>query len=771
MRRLSVSVVVAVVLMRFFASQAPASISIVADLDSNATNGPDTLQVEPTDTVLVRLWFTGTDSMLSYGVTLGDTSGALSWVEETATAIYNSPSGWTDINVQQDSLGWVLLQATDFAFATPIHAPYEFARLKFFVTAADSCGTLERNLDLCGWFNLDLGTGEFGGFEGPVICVDEVLDGGGGGGGEPDEPDGDAGEGEIDEPAVSGYPCEPDLIEVMFAPHSRVRVRNGILVDLETDALTDVGYLLDTLENYSWTRFTNVPEGTMDEIHSTAVRNMGQALYNMNNAYRLRVPAGTDVWSLSNDLEALSGVLRAFPVPLAPEPPNPPDYEPEQGYLDSSGSSPSGIDAEFAWEFDGGTREGVVVCDIEGCWNYNHTDLAWKAENSQINEDAWCDSTVPGVAIRHGTATIGVLISEPNEWGTTGICYGATLKTCGDIVIDSMIPDTTWNPPDAIYKAIAYLDAGDVILLEEQWVSAGFGIPIEWYGNIYPDTQKTNGVYEGIRQAVANGIIVVEPGGNGNDDTDDLVWLPDTSGAIVVGGGEADTVNDLERWVVPAHGTGSSYGVRFDVQGWAESIYTTGTGDLWGGDSMPDYAYTNNYGGTSGASAMVAGAAAALVGYWKENISETPPLPSDIRRLLKETGTPQVGFPNGPDGAIGPRPNLQRAILAADSIATGVLDPVPRISGIYELSLKPSPMNGAAEVLIDASNAMDVSVGIFGASGRLIKTIYEGRIPEGRSKFEWLGVDGHGRQVASGVYFCRLRSGQSTLVHRVVMVR
>ncbi|MFH1314071.1 MAG: hypothetical protein ABIJ00_12710 [Candidatus Eisenbacteria bacterium] len=201
MRRSLPIVLALVALMQFTAPQALAGLSIVADLDSNATNGPDTLQIEPTDTVLVRLWFTGTDSVISYGVTVGDTTGALSWVEETTATIYNSPSGWTNTSVQQDSLGWLLLQATDFSISTPIQVPYEFARLKFYVTPGDSCGTLEWNPDLSAWFNKDVGESTFVAFEGPTICVDSVLDGGEDGG---EQSGGREDSGEGESPAWSG---------------------------------------------------------------------------------------------------------------------------------------------------------------------------------------------------------------------------------------------------------------------------------------------------------------------------------------------------------------------------------------------------------------------------------------------------------------------------------------------------------------------------------------------------------------------------------------
>ena len=79
---------VALMIITLNLGSAEGNISIVADLDSNAANGPDTLLIEPTDTVTVYLWFTGTDSVSAVGVTVGDTSGALSWIRDTTGAVY-----------------------------------------------------------------------------------------------------------------------------------------------------------------------------------------------------------------------------------------------------------------------------------------------------------------------------------------------------------------------------------------------------------------------------------------------------------------------------------------------------------------------------------------------------------------------------------------------------------------------------------------------------------------------------------------------------------
>ncbi|MGB2990078.1 MAG: FG-GAP-like repeat-containing protein [Candidatus Zixiibacteriota bacterium] len=455
------------------------------------------------------------------------------------------------------------------------------------------------------------------------------------------------------------YDCEEDLIEVMFAQDSRVRLRNGTLLDLATSALAGVDGVVQRLAWFEWNRICDVPEERLDEIQSRGEANTGKPVYNLNNIYRLRIPKGLDVWAISQELEALPGIILARPVPKPMPLPSPPNYasctgDTCQGYLRSASSTPTGIDADYAWTQTGGNGTGVTVCDLEYGWNYNHADLT-KAVGSQINPNPIFYPA--GADTNHGTAVIGELVSDNNAWGTTGICYGATLKTCGTVYPNA----TTWNVPGAIAYAIDSLSAGDVILLEQQWAYTYLGtdyIPIEWWLNYSPNPQSYNGVYAAIENAVANGINVVEAGGNGYVNTDHLTWHGN-SGAIIVGAGGVYTggtwpQGDLQKLNF------SSFGRRFDLQGWGENVTTTGYGDLYSAQGY-NYWYRKNFDGTSSASPIVAGAVACCVGYWKANISANPPSPHYLRTVLINTGTPQVGPQSG---WIGPRPDLRDAIVA-----------------------------------------------------------------------------------------------------------
>lgn len=453
-----------------------------------------------------------------------------------------------------------------------------------------------------------------------------------------------------DNGARPAYPFEPNLIEILFAAESSVRLRGGALVDLRTNALDGVEKVLSGIEATEWLRICDVPERTLDEMQSRGMANTGSSVYNLNNIYRLRFDdrdGAVDVWKLAADLEALPGVVLARPVPKPMALPVPPDYDPLQGYNNSASAIPVGIDARYAGTLPGGDGTGVTICDLEYGWNYGHADVT-KAVGSQINTNVILSER------DHGTAVIGQLVADNNGWGTKGSCYGSSLRTCGTITGEPLNPPYTWNVPGALAVAIANLSAGDIILLEQQWDYTGNNgfVPIEWWMNYYPGPQTYNGVYAAIVNAVANGIHVVEAGGNGNVDTDYMTWFGD-SGAIIVGAGGAYSWNDLERLSF------SSYGSRFNLQGWGQNVVTTGYGDLYNTEG-PNLYYTGTFGGTSSASPIVAAAVACVQGYYLANVYPVPLPPLSMRALLMNTGTPQRG--GFGSGRIGPRPNVYAAI-------------------------------------------------------------------------------------------------------------
>ena len=69
----------------------------------------------------------------------------------------------------------------------------------------------------------------------------------------------------LDNQVAYRYDCEDDLIEVLFNAESQVRLRDGHLIDLATDALTGLDAVLNHLDWKTWSPICDVPESEMDQ--------------------------------------------------------------------------------------------------------------------------------------------------------------------------------------------------------------------------------------------------------------------------------------------------------------------------------------------------------------------------------------------------------------------------------------------------------------------------------------------------------------------------
>jgi subtilisin family serine protease len=331
------------------------------------------------------------------------------------------------------------------------------------------------------------------------------------------------------------------------------------------------------------------------------------------------------------------------------------NYEPAQGYLHSP---PNGIGAIEAWATRGARGKGVTICDIEGNWNTAHEDLPPGIPllgGTVIASLGWRN---------HGTAVLGEMVSRPNGFGTVGIVPDAKAVT------HSAVINGVFNTAGAIIGATAKLKKGDVILIELQATGPN---------GKYVAMQYWDDVFSAIRAATDKGITVVEAAGNGNENFNLPIFagtgLQKDSGAIVVGAGIPPT-NFFDFFGFPGTFPGyakigvqrsriwfSNYGKIVNVQGWGWHVTTCGYGDAQGGASENQW-YTHRFSGTSSASPIVTGAAAAVQGAAIAKRGAPLP-PTKVRAILMATGTPQQAGPGVPlSQHIGPLPDLVKAVKA-----------------------------------------------------------------------------------------------------------
>ena len=319
---------------------------------------------------------------------------------------------------------------------------------------------------------------------------------------------------------------------------------------------------------------------------------------------------------------------------------NPADdtYAAQQNYLDAA---PIGIDARWVWT-QGGDGAGMHFIDLERGWFLRHEDLPKPKLifNSNLNANFARD---------HGTAVLGEIAGVDNDRGIVGIAPGlASVRVVSHF---KAAGGTDGHVADAIIAAVAAWPAPHALLLEVQ------------RGSPPLPTETDDADFDAIRLAVANGIIVIEAGGNGGNDLDN--WTDSAghkrmnrhrrkfrdSGAILVGAASASTPHDR----LPE----SNFGSRLDCYGWGENVVTAGYGDL-NLTQVDNKTYTGAFGGTSGASAIIAGAALLIQGlYYKATHSLLSP--AQMRWILSN---PASGTPQGMNvpGHIGVMPDLRKII-------------------------------------------------------------------------------------------------------------
>ncbi|MDB4930909.1 MAG: hypothetical protein JWM10_3393, partial [Myxococcaceae bacterium] len=254
------------------------------------------------------------------------------------------------------------------------------------------------------------------------------------------------------------------------------------------------------------------------------------------------------------------------------------------------GPAPLGLDARHAHGVPGGDGAGVGFACLDWGFNLQHEGLA--AHHPRL---------VAGLnhsRFRHGTASLGVAVARgAGPW--IGVAPGVAAVRC----VTPWREGGGYSTARAIEAAVAALAFGDVLLLNAQTDHRGWRhVPVE----VLPP------VFAAVAAATAAGVLVVEAAGNGGVDLDALTDEDGRrfldrgggdfrdSGALLVGA----ALSELPHRRMGA----SSHGGRVDCFGWGDRVFTLSTDEA---GAASEYA---GFGGTSGAAAMVAGAALSAQG-------------------------------------------------------------------------------------------------------------------------------------------------------------
>lgn len=310
-------------------------------------------------------------------------------------------------------------------------------------------------------------------------------------------------------------------------------------------------------------------------------------------------PVEEDVLGIAKQLEELPELRQAVAIPEI-GPPADPLTEPFTGNSDQVVNPCNQCltnqwylfrcDVPQAWS-QHVSGNGVVIADIDWGFNINHDDLRFRTDET-INRNMFQDLTNPQVVNNgnmghHGTAVLGLAGAKINDKGMAGIAFDATLWAI-------QAGTDTKEDHDLWVAAINYVrsiktTSRKVIILE---------IQTKGCSNI----EMIPTINQEIILAIADKIVVCVPAGNGNASGDagigdDGKSIPVT-GSILVGATRYDPViNEISN---------SNGGNRVVVYAPGDTTHDLTCGFLHD-------EYVEGFGGTSGATAKVAGVAALML--------------------------------------------------------------------------------------------------------------------------------------------------------------
>lgn len=355
--------------------------------------------------------------------------------------------------------------------------------------------------------------------------------------------------------------------------------------------------------------FSTLPERTLRELEVRPPA-AGKKTPAFASYFAIEPPAGVEPERIAEAVAAWPNVETAYVEGGPTPPPLDPGDDPRnasQGYQDAA---PAGIGARGVWSITDGSGIGFV--DLEQGWTLDHEDLA----AAGITIISGTSSAYRG----HGTAVLGEVSGVDNTVGGMGIAPRATTR-----VVSQWRDGGGYNTAEAILSAVSVMAAGDVLLLEAQtsYPGAGGFVPVE----------VEDAVFDAIEFATAQGIVVVEAAGNGSVDLD---AFKSASGKHILNRGSAD-FRDSGAIMVGASSSSvphtrmyfSNHGSRIDCFAWGENIDTCGDG--WTGNLTNSY--TPDFGGTSGASPIVTGAA-LLLQSWAVSKGKPRFSPAEMRTVL-----------------------------------------------------------------------------------------------------------------------------------------
>ena len=93
------------------------------------------------------------------------------------------------------------------------------------------------------------------------------------------------------------------------------------------------------------------------------------------------------------------------------------------------------------------------------------------------------------------------------------------------------------------------------------------------------------------------------------------------------------------------------------------------------------------------------------------------------------------------------------------------------VSNVIELSNYPNPFNPTTSIAFNLTTDSDVSIDIYNIRGQKVKQIANDKFEAGSHQVQWNGIDSTGKTVATGVYFYKVETKQSTKMKKMLLLK
>jgi len=96
-------------------------------------------------------------------------------------------------------------------------------------------------------------------------------------------------------------------------------------------------------------------------------------------------------------------------------------------------------------------------------------------------------------------------------------------------------------------------------------------------------------------------------------------------------------------------------------------------------------------------------------------------------------------------------------------------DPLP---GVFTLSQNyPNPFNANTMIDYHLPEKSTIQLSLYNVRGQRVAVLVDEQQTEGTHHVTWDGKDALGRPVGSGIYFCRLQSGELAQTRKMILLR